>query len=155
MNKKQEQEDESLYKTDEVNKLTAEDFYFDEKVQNPKVQIKKHKFVSPGVLKVYANWCPHCRDKVECMIELANGLKAIGSNISIYVMDCPDSNAFSKAIGLESYPTFYACDEKGYLSPLKLNGVPVRDVPDILAALSEEHPDLIQHAEFNQPCFKK
>jgi hypothetical protein len=144
-----------LYKGNkDVVQLSEKNFY---QKANGEIQLKdRKKFQGPGVIKVYADWCPHCRDKEECMIELAKAFKASNMGQEVYVINCPTSTPFTEAIQLQGYPTFYKCNKEGILTLLKNNGSDVRTIPDIVNAVCKEcRTGGKDSSAFQSKCFKK
>jgi thiol-disulfide isomerase/thioredoxin len=78
---------------DPVNRLDDGSFLYSKK-------IRSHAWQGPGVLKVYAPWCPHCQQKVEAINILA------ASTGAVYVLDGTVNPSFRFATGINSYPTF-------------------------------------------------
>ena len=93
-------------------------------------------FKGPGVLKAYAVWCPHCRDKVEDFKALAKSFKEAKIGLNIYVIEADQNRQFSQACEISSFPTMMYVDQAGNTLPLTdANQSPVYTVPDILMAL--------------------
>lgn len=67
-------------------------------------KIRAKQFKGPGVLKVYAPWCPHCVSKVECLNILATLLQDEG--MQVYVLDGTENDLFCEHYGISGYPTF-------------------------------------------------
>jgi thiol-disulfide isomerase/thioredoxin len=57
----------------------------------------------PGIIQVYAPWCPHCQSKVNSMNILADKLR--DNNQAVYVLDGTDNPHFRYAHGVNAYPT--------------------------------------------------
>lgn len=83
---------------------------------NNGVRLASEKFSGPGILKGYADWCPHCQDKVDAMIELAKKNTAF----KVYVMESSkdENEHLNKAINLEGFPNFFNVDASGYVVKL-------------------------------------
>lgn len=87
-------------------------------------KIKSSKFQGPGILKAYAPWCPHCRDKAVAIRSLAEILHDKGSESAVYVIDVQVNNYTSQALGLQFLPTFYLVDDNGKVGEaIKVNSV--------------------------------
>lgn len=115
------------------------------------VRIKNGKIRNEGVLKVYARWCGHCRDKERCIIEMANALENSNMGLSVYVVDCADEEqkALTNALGIQGFPTFLYCDADGCLSDFPKE---VHDVQSVLDALC---PECRSQKAFAQDCFNR
>jgi thiol-disulfide isomerase/thioredoxin len=115
------------------------------------VRIKKGKIQKPGVVKVYARWCGHCRDKERCIIEMANALANSNMGLSVYVIDCADEEQkpLTNALGIQGFPTFLNCDADGTLSEFSEE---VHDVQSVLDAIC---PECRSQEAFGQDCFKR
>ncbi len=93
-------------------------------------------FKGPGVLKAYAVWCPHCRDKVQDFKALAKAFKEAKIGLNIYVIEADQNRQFSQACEVASFPTMMYVDQTGNAVQLMdANRSPVYTVPDILTAL--------------------
>jgi hypothetical protein len=79
---------------DPVNRLDDASFLY----RNKKIRL--HAWKGPGVLEVYAPWCPHCQEKVNAINILASSTGAV------YVLDGTSNPSFRFATGIASYPTF-------------------------------------------------
>ena len=129
---------------DPVHVMTDNQFFF-----NPgQAKINENHFAGPGVIKAYAPWCPHCRDKVKCINILATILKE--EKLAVYVINADDdaSRHFSEALDIKSYPTFLEVDVNGVIRPLlKPNGSPVGSIPDIVVALCKNQKGICDYAK--------
>ena len=77
----------------------------------------------PGVLKVYATWCPHCISKVEDLNRLAKLLKPQG--MAIYVLEGEQNPIFLSKYKVQGFPTFFETLEDGSIGKqLQVGGVP-------------------------------
>lgn len=76
-------------------------------------KIKSTKFRGAGILKAYAPWCPHCRNKAIAIRSLAEILHDEGSASAVYVLDVQANNFTSHALGVQLLPTFFYVDEQG------------------------------------------
>lgn len=93
----------SLYKaTDGVIILTDKNF------KNGKLS---SNFKGPGVLKAYAPWCPHCRDKVSDFKQLAADFKKENTGVHVYVIDGDSNREFSQNFGVQFFPCMYYIDD--------------------------------------------
>lgn len=101
------------------------------------LKIKPEYFSGPGVLKVYARWCPHCKDKVKCLNHLASLLQP--NDMQVYVLESDDNPIFARHYGrqIQAYPTFLEVTANGYVGERLLgqNGMPVFKLEDIVGAL--------------------
>lgn len=96
----------SLYKTtDPVHILN------DAKFIGTDMTIKPKYLAGPGVLKVYASWCPHCQSKVVGLNKLAKLLEPHG--MAIYVLDGDNNPIFTSRHKVAGYPTFFEISEGG------------------------------------------
>jgi hypothetical protein len=64
-------------------------------------KIRTHAWFGPGVLEVYAPWCPYCQQKVQAVKVLAEQ-----GDTAVYVLDGTVNPTFSYAHNIKSYPTF-------------------------------------------------
>lgn len=113
-----------------------------------RVQIKANKFQGPGVLKAYAHWCGHCKDKVACISEMAEAFHNSNMNVHVYALESSILNpAVSEALGLDSFPTFYQCDENGRLTKME-----ERTVPSVLTALCTECKNRTEFSSYMGKC---
>jgi thiol-disulfide isomerase/thioredoxin len=71
-----------------------------------------------GLIKCYANWCPHCKDKVEKMEYLAQGLKK--DNFFVAAVNTENCRNLSNNLGVEGIPVFFFVDDKGNLEKLNI-----------------------------------
>lgn len=92
-------------------------------------------FKGPGVLKAYAVWCPHCRDKVDDFKHLAEAFRKQKSGLVVYTIEADVNRNFARATEVEGFPTMMYVDESGNVTRLLNQGSEVHNVPDILAAL--------------------
>jgi thiol-disulfide isomerase/thioredoxin len=107
-------------------------------------------FKGAGVLKAYATWCPHCRDKVEDFKELANDFKEEGAGLVVYVIEAEQNRAFSEAFEVEGFPTMLFVDEKGSVTHLADQaGERVHDVIGILKALCQTKKKCLKKVKKN------
>jgi thiol-disulfide isomerase/thioredoxin len=83
----------------------------DSKFIGPDMRIKTQTLAGPGVLKVYATWCPHCQSKVEGLNKLAGLLEPHG--MSIYVLDGENNPIFCSRYKVQGFPTFFEVSEGG------------------------------------------
>jgi len=107
----------------------------------------------PGVLKVYASWCPHCQSKVQCINKLAELLRK--HNVVVYVIEATHETnpIFLTVHKIHSYPTFLSVSKDGTIGPpLLSNGEPAYTVPDILRALCAENGDVCQYQSVIDQC---
>ena len=79
--------------SDPVNRLDDGSFLYNRK-------LRSHVWKGPGVLQVYAPWCPHCQKKVNAINVLA------ASTGAVYILDGTVNPLFRFATGISSYPTF-------------------------------------------------
>jgi len=79
---------------DPVNRLDDGSFLYSNK------KIRSNAWQGPGILEVYAPWCPHCQEKVNAINVLASSTGAV------YVLDGTTNPSFRFATGIEAYPTF-------------------------------------------------
>ena len=107
--------------------------------ENMKISLKHMK--NPGILKVYANWCPACQSKVKDINNLASILKK--QNVSIYVIEAADlnpifANHYSNKIGF--YPTFLKVYKDGTIGDMIADkeGNPPGSVIDIVKILCKK-----------------
>ncbi len=109
---------------DPVIRLNDGDFLFYSKISD-------EKWDGPGVLKVYASWCPYCKDNVECFLSLSTKLK----NNKIYVLDGTINPLIRFALGINSYPTFLKILPDGNIADV-INDLD--EVKEYLASLGED-----------------
>jgi thiol-disulfide isomerase/thioredoxin len=81
------------------------------------VKIRDSYWDKPGIIKVYAPWCPHCQSSVESIKKLASSLK----KSTVYVLDGTVNPMFRFAHGVNAYPTFYKVLENGTVSDVSEN----------------------------------
>lgn len=126
--------DDELYKSgDPVVILTDVNFHADD---SGRIVIPQTHFKGPGALKAYATWCPHCKNKVECIKTLATILNNEG--LALYVVESRNE-AFMNAMKVQGLPSFFevTADRRVVPKPMTLNGEPVHTVPDIIGSLCE------------------
>jgi thiol-disulfide isomerase/thioredoxin len=63
-------------------------------------KIRDDNWQGPGILEVYAPWCPYCQAKVE-------PIKKLAKKQTIYVLDGTVNPMFRFSHGVSAYPTFY------------------------------------------------
>jgi thiol-disulfide isomerase/thioredoxin len=80
---------------------------------NGKVRLNSSHFKGPGVLKVYANWCPHCQNKASFFNELATRLKRQGHRSKIYVLNADIAKETCKLLNAEYLPTMFKVNSNG------------------------------------------
>ena len=124
-----------LYKpTDPVQILDDSHFFY----SNGKAQLKNDKFKGPGAIKAYASWCPHCKNKINCIKELGELFHNEG--LCMYVIDADVNHHFALNQNVQGFPTFYSVNKKGVVDgTLKLNGNDVHTVPDIVKSLCNDY----------------
>ena len=93
-----------------------------------KSKIKKSLFKGPGVLKVYAPWCPHCQNKVVCMNALSNMLGEFG--MQVYVLDATDNPDFSVSHKIVGFPTFINVNPDGTVGKVMENVFDIKGIVD-------------------------
>ncbi len=81
------------------------------------VKIRDAHWDKPGIIKVYAPWCPHCQASVEAINNLAKSLK----KSTVYVIDGTVNPMFRFAHGVNAYPTFYKVLKDGTVSDITEN----------------------------------
>lgn len=94
----------SLYKNTAVRELKPNDF----DIKARKILLKKD-----GFLMCYSMWCPHCRNKVQMWISLANKLKK--TNFVIAALDCMQYTEISSMLGISTIPRIFYFDKQGRL----------------------------------------
>jgi thiol-disulfide isomerase/thioredoxin len=87
------------------------------------VKIRDEKWNGPGVLKVYAPWCPHCQSKVE-------DIKQLAEKYTIYVLDATVNPMFRFAHGITAYPSFFKVLDNGQIGDM-IDG----DLPEVISYL--------------------
>jgi thiol-disulfide isomerase/thioredoxin len=128
---------ESLYsKTDPV--IILDDSCFDGK------KIKSASFKGQGALKAYATWCPHCRDKVECIKLMATECKNNNIDVKVYVLEADTNRQAGSILGVEGFPSFFKVDATGNIGPI----LDVGGIPDVLKAVCPT-------CKFSGSCFTK
>lgn len=96
----------SLYtNNDNVIILKDSDFF--------KKNINKKKFKGPGILKAYAQWCPHCVNKAPQLKIIADLLKEHRTGKYIYVLDADTHQHISRILNVEAFPTFFKVNKTG------------------------------------------
>lgn len=138
---------ESLYKESDPVHVMNDSFFF---FKDGKGVIQDEQFAGAGVIKAYAPWCPHCKDKVRCINILAEILEPEG--LAVYVINAEANPHFSEGLGVEGYPTFYEVTAGGVVGKrlLKPNGEPVGTVPDIVVALCKNQAGICNYAKHLQ-----
>jgi thiol-disulfide isomerase/thioredoxin len=104
-------------------------------------------FQGPGILKAYANWCPHCQNIVKCVCELGQICKKEGVKMAIYVIEAQENSLFAEEQAVEGFPTFFAVDTKGGLR--KLASHSLEDVVDEICETCRTN------SAFKGKCFSK
>lgn len=84
------------------------------------VKIRDEKWNGPGILKVYAPWCPHCQSKVEDM-------KRLAEQYEIYVLDATVNPMFRFAHAVSAYPSFFKVLDNGEVGDM-IDG----DLPEVI-----------------------
>jgi hypothetical protein len=110
-------------------------------------KIKSRYFSEPGVIKVYAPWCGHCKSKVKCLNMLAGYLH--NHNMQVYVIDGTDNEHFTTMFPTHGFPTFLEVTATGHISSAPLKdalGEPVYTVPAIVSALCGNNKDVCKYA---------
>lgn len=93
-------------------------------------KIRSKQFNGPGILKAYAPWCPHCRNKVTCIKVLADILK--DTKYNIYVLDADDNKHSARNLDIDMFPIFLGIRDNGYVS----DKIPaIESVKDLISAL--------------------
>jgi len=132
-------ESESLYKSnDSVIQLN------DSKFVGTKMKVSKDVFQGPGLLKIYAPWCPHCISKVDDMNRLAKILPQEGAQV--YVINAEKNQIFSRFFNIEGYPSFAYVNQNKMVEPLtNSDGEPVYDTQSVIKALCDHHNKCISN----------
>lgn len=128
-------------KRDNVYILHDSDFIVE---QNGLATLKKNVYRGPGLIKAYANWCPHCQDK-------APAIKTLGRVINkehpeygarIYVFEASSAENTTKAVDekgeplLAGFPTMLFVDNGLQVTKLRdQKGEQVYQIPDVLSAM--------------------
>lgn len=99
-------EETSLYKGTHVTEVSPKNF----KINNGNVVITLKK---DGFLMCYANWCPHCRNKVEMWSSLARDLK--NTDFVIAALDCVKYKQLSSSLGVSGIPRIFYFNKSGKL----------------------------------------
>lgn len=115
--------DRLYHDTDKVVILDDGDFY--------RHQISKLKFNGPGILKAYAPWCPHCRNKSDSIRALAEMMDEYDHDKTIYVFDADDNKITAKFLGISSFPSWFIVDEDGQVGK-ELDVVQFEDILEVL-----------------------
>lgn len=141
---------EGLYnKSDPVYILDDSDF-----TVNPmgEATLNRDAFRGSGIIKAYAPWCPHCRDKVEDIKTLGRVLKENPSyGVSIYVLNADNAPNMSRAKEgsdalIAGFPTLLFVDPDRNVSKLTdEGGESVYSVPDAITALCKSHKKLCDY----------
>ena len=66
-----------------------------------------------GLLKCYAPWCPHCKDLINPLMFLANGLKKEG--FKIVSVNSEKTQNICNNIGVQGFPTLFLINPDGTL----------------------------------------
>ena len=104
----------------------------DFRINNGKVFVKQSVFKgNSGLVKFYAEWCPHCNDMEEGISFLASGLNKY--NISIGVVDSDTQHKVADTLGIEALPSLFLVKKNGRLIPY--HGL--TDVESLLDAIIE------------------
>jgi hypothetical protein len=90
------------------------------------IKIRNSQWQKPGVLQVYAPWCPHCQSKVKCITDLSKNLQ----NTTFYVLDATVNPMFRFSNNVKAYPSFYKVLDNGEVGDL-IDG----DMPEVIAYL--------------------
>jgi len=90
--------------------------------------INKNILGNYGLLKCYAPWCPHCKNLINILMFLANGLKK--NNFKITSVNSENSTICDK-LGIKGFPTLFLINLDGTLK--KFNGD--RSIENILAEI--------------------
>jgi hypothetical protein len=91
-------------------------------------RIKQDFWNGPGILQVYAPWCPYCQDEVDNVIDAAN-------NGSVYVLDGAANPLFRFAQGVKGYPTFFKITEDGLVGEIISGGM--KEAAEFLKSLEK------------------
>jgi thioredoxin-like negative regulator of GroEL len=95
-----------------VKNLIDRDF----RINNGKVFVKQSVFKgNAGLVKFYANWCPHCNDMIEGLSFLAENLNKY--DISIGAVDSDTQHKVANTLGVEALPTLFLVKKNGRLMP--------------------------------------
>jgi len=78
-------------------------------------KIKSKNFQGPGILKAYAPWCPHCRNKATAIRLLAEILDDAEAESAVYVLNVTDNVYISKTLEVVALPTFFEVDKNGVI----------------------------------------
>jgi thiol-disulfide isomerase/thioredoxin len=76
-------------------------------------KIMKKKFKGPGILKAYAPWCPHCRNKTTAIKVLAQLMNDNNTGYAFYVLDAEENTHASSMLKVQGFPTFYRVNANG------------------------------------------
>jgi len=98
-------EETSLYKGTSVKELSKKDFKLNNNSM-PSLLLKKD-----GFLMCYANWCPHCRNKVQMWCSLASELK--DTDFVICSLDCVKYKEISNSLGISGIPRVFYFNKNG------------------------------------------
>ena len=103
-----------LYKNNtDVIILSDSDFDNNGKVKRPELQ---NRF---GLIKFYATWCPHCKNKVDDIEFLAEGLEKERTNFYIGVVNIDTENTIKQKMGVQGIPSFFFVTKNGILERLE------------------------------------
>ena len=93
--------------------LTDSDFDNNGKVKKPELQ---NRF---GLIKFYATWCPHCKNKVNDIEFLAEGLEKEKTNFYIGVVNIDNEKNIKQKMGVQGIPSFFFVNKNGILEELQ------------------------------------
>lgn len=116
-----------------MKELSNKDIY----VNNGNAYVKNT--TKPGMLLVWAEWCPHCINFKPVYKELSNRL---GGNFPCMAIEDQEvDSSLQKAIGVSSYPSVYFFDKNGKVLD-KYTG-------------SRSHNDMLKHiCKFYHHCVR-
>lgn len=112
-------QEKDLYKDSNVVVLKDEDFIIS---GAPRVRSTVWENGDLGYLMAYADWCPHCRNKVDMWKNLAKEVHASFPQDRFLIAAAnieTDIPQLSRAAGIQSIPTLYRILEDGSLEPKK------------------------------------
>jgi len=132
----------NLYQGSNVKVLKDKDFDLKNK------RIKNHDG-SLGYLKMYADWCPHCQDKVDRWSFLADEFLNSVDNFRVYASNIEeDAPQAAGILGVSTIPSFFEVHEDGSLT--KYEGK--FSLPDLLGNFCESRN---KFCDYKKLCQKK
>ena len=97
-----------MYQNTPVQELSVHDFK-KHKITNVIHHRNRKSNKHEGIIKFYTNWCGHCRNFHDSMVNLSK------KGIPMKALDCEKNRSLSQKLGVEGYPTLGFVNSNGQI----------------------------------------